>query len=107
MEHIENNGCIGHPITNLLMQAACAGDMGTADHVDHGAVIELENGGVLTMTRSAANIELAPAAPAPAEAATDTTASYLAAGAGYLARVEEKLDTIHAMLVRHLATPRV
>jgi len=64
MDH-ENNGCIGNPITNMLMAAACAADMGTADHADHGAVVELENGNVITMNRSAANIELAGASPAP------------------------------------------
>jgi hypothetical protein len=109
MENEENTGCIGHPITNLLMRAACAADLGAADHADAASVVQLESGGVLTMNRRAANIEIAPAAaaPGPAEPAPDGVAGYLAAGTGYLARVEEKLDAIHAMLVRHLAAPRV
>lgn len=40
MEH-EHNGCIGNPITNLLMQVAAATDMSAADHADHGTVVGL------------------------------------------------------------------
>jgi hypothetical protein len=40
MSEIENNGLVGHPITNMLMREACAGDLGAADHAD-GAGIEL------------------------------------------------------------------
>jgi len=59
MDHENHNGCIGHPITNMLMREACAGDMGAADHVDGGGIVPLKNGNVITMNRSAANIELA------------------------------------------------
>jgi hypothetical protein len=72
--HHENNGCIGHPITNMLMRAACAADMSTADHADHGAVPDL--GG----TPAPAVVS-----EAPAEPVSD------------LARVESKVD----MLLSH------
>jgi hypothetical protein len=40
---------IGHPITNLLMSQANAGDMGAADHADAGAVVDLvEPAGVVS-----------------------------------------------------------
>jgi hypothetical protein len=41
MDNYKNESCIGHPITNALMRAACASDMGAADHADHGAVADL------------------------------------------------------------------
>jgi hypothetical protein len=40
MSEIENNGLVGHPITNMLMREACAADLGAADHAD-GAGVEL------------------------------------------------------------------
>ena len=43
MEHAHNE--IGHPITNMLMREATAGDMATGDHVD-GAGAELAREGV-------------------------------------------------------------
>lgn len=100
MDHENHNGCIGHPITNLLMATACAADLGTADHVDHGAVVELENGGVLTMTRRAANIEL-PGTAGPAEPEPE------AVDVDQMTRIEQKLDNLLVTLVRHLAGAQV
>jgi len=54
MEHVIHNGCIGHPITNLLMATACAADMGVADHVDAGAVVDLAAPAVAEVTVEAA-----------------------------------------------------
>lgn len=71
MSEIENNGLVGHPITNMLMREACAADLGAADHADAGgpeltgvASLVLNSGGLLTMDARGANIERAPAAAA-------------------------------------------
>ena len=99
MENIESNGCIGHPITNLLMQAASAADMGAADHVDHGAVIELESGAVLTMNRQAANIEMNPAKPGEGVTGHATVDVAL-----LLEQIEANTAALYAMVARVLAT---